>query len=190
MSHKIIKQNTLFSVLNSEESDFFMSKFTPTSYIKGDYFIREGQYNNFVGFIVKGCLMCSFNKDGKEYIEEFSFENEFITDYRSLLTDTPSDKNIICLEDSELLVIQYSEMQEMYKLKPIYERVGRLVAESLFMNWQEKAKSFLLDDAEERYLKLIEQKPTLVQRVPQYLIASYLGVSPETLSRIRKKITR
>ena len=190
MSIDLIKQTAPFSILNETDQELFLSKFRPLNLKKNDLFIKEGQYNQLIGFIVKGCMMCSFNKNGKDHIEEFSFENEFITDYRNLLTQSASDKNVICLEDTDLLVVTYNEMQKLYEQKPIFERIGRMIAESLFMNWQEKAKSFLLDDAEERYFKLITHKPDLFQRVPQYLIASYLGVNPETLSRIRKKIAQ
>jgi CRP-like cAMP-binding protein len=134
-------------------------------------------------------MLCSYNKDGKEVIDEFSLDNEFITDYKSFLTRTPADKDVRCLEKSSLLIISYEDLQDLYAEHPRFERIGRLMAEALFINWQDKAKSLLLDDAETRYLKLTSGRPDLVQRVPQYLIASYLGVSPETLSRIRKKIS-
>jgi CRP-like cAMP-binding protein len=74
-------------------------------------------------------------------------------------------------------------------MNPVFERAGRLVAEMLFISWQQRVKSLLLDDAERRYQKLVENRPELPQRVPQYLVAKYLGISPETLSRIRKKIS-
>lgn len=186
---KVLSTTEPFTILNDEEQELFLSKFSPLSLHKDDYFIREGQLNRLIGFIVKGCMMCSFNKNGKDHIEEFSFENEFISDYRNLLTGSVSDKNIICLEDTELYVVNFEHLKLMYDHNPIFDRVGRLIAEALFMNWQEKAKSFLIDDAEERYMKLLQSKPNLLQRVPQYLVASYLGVNPETLSRIRKKIS-
>ena len=114
-------------------------------------------------------------------------EREFITDYGSFLNGSPADKDIICLEDSELLILGYQSLQELYELNPVFERAGRLVAEMLFLNWQQRVKSLLLDDAETRYRKLIENRPELPQRIPQYLVAQYLGISPETLSRIRRK---
>ncbi len=176
--------------LQEDDLKVFLSKFRPVSLKKGEYFIREGQISRKVGFIVRGSMLCSYNKDGKDIIDEFSMEKEFVTDYFSFLTNLPAEKDVKCLEDTELVVIGYEAMQELYIADPIFEKVGRLMAESLFINWQQKAKSLMLDDAEARYLKLIEQRPNLLQRVPQYLIASYLNVRPETLSRIRKKIIR
>ena len=134
-------------------------------------------------------MLCSYNKGGEEIIDEFSLDNEFISDYFSFLTQTPAEKDVKCLEDTELLVLEKKDLELLSAQSPVYEKVGRLMAESLFMNWHQKAKSLMLDDAEARYVKLIDQRPNLPQRVPQYLIASYLNVQPETLSRIRKKIT-
>ena len=137
---------------------------------------------------MNGSMLCSYNKNGKKIIDEFSLDKEFITDYISFLTNSPAEKDVKCLENTELLVIDYDDLQKLYAQNQVFERVGRLMAEALFMNWHQKAKSLMLDDAEARYIKLITKRPNLPQRIPQYLIASYLNVKPETLSRIRKKI--
>lgn len=176
--------------LEGENLQTFLSRFTPFSLGKGEYFIKEGQTSGKIGFILKGSMLCYYNKDGEQVIDEFSLNGEFITDYFSFLTNAPADKNVKSLEDTELMVISYRDLQDLYGLNPVFERAGRLMAESLFMNWHQKARSLMVDDAEARYLKLISRRPDLPQRVPQYLIASYLGVKPETLSRIRKKLTQ
>ncbi len=173
--------------LNEGDTRLFLSKFEWMKLKKGDYFIREGQVSRKLGFIIKGCMMCLYNKDGEEVVEEFSLDREFITDYTSFLTHCPADKSIKCVEDTELIVIDYEYIKKLYMENPTYEKVGRVMAESLFRNRQEKSKTLVLDDAEERYLKLVRERPELPLRVPQYLIASYLNIRPETLSRIRKK---
>ena len=94
--------------INEQYLDVLFTKFKAVSYKKGDYFVREGQISRYIGFIVKGCLMCVYNSDGKEYIDEFSLENEFISDYASFITGAPADKDIICLEDCELLILSYA----------------------------------------------------------------------------------
>jgi len=190
MTNEIIKHIRQLLPLPEEDLKIFVSKFKPVSLKKGDYFIKEGQISRKVGFIIKGSMLCSYNKEGEEVIDEFSLDKEFITDYFSFLTNSPAGKDVKCLEDTELVVIGYEDMQKLYAQNPIFEKVGRLMAEALFMNWQQKAKSLMIDDAEARYLKLITKRPDLPQRVPQYLIASYLNVKPETLSRIRKKIIK
>ncbi len=190
MSEDISQYFAQFLPIEREKLDIFLSKFKAKSLKKGDYFIQEGQVSREVGFITKGAMLCAYNKNGEVIIDEFSLDKEFITDYNSFLTNTPADKDVTCLEDTELMVISYNDLQELYTLDAAFEKVGRLMAEALFMGWQQKAKSLMLDDAETRYLKLISRRPDLPQRVPQYLIASYLGVKPETLSRIRKKLVK
>ena len=183
------KLSNLIPIAESKIQEFF-SKFTPSSLNKGDYFIREGKVCRKLAFITKGCMVCSYNKNGKEYIDEFSIENEFITDYASFIKGEPADKDVICLENTELLTIEYEDLQTLYEKDKEFEKAGRLMSDMLFVTWQDKAKSLLIDEAQTRYLKRIENRPSLPQRVPQYLIASYLGISPETLSRIRRKIAK
>lgn len=154
---------------------------------KGDYFLREGMRCNEVAFIVKGVMMCYYNKEGKQFIDEFSMENEFITDYSSFLTQSPSNKYIQCLENCQVYVISNESLNRLYQMNSIeFEKSGRIMAEQLYLQWHEKSKSLLMDTATERYLKLIKNRTELPQRVPQYLIAEYLGITPESLSRIRK----
>lgn len=189
MTDEIIKHIGQLLPLQEDDLRTFISKFKPVSLEKGEYFIREGQISRKIGFIVSGSMLCSYNRSGEEIIDEFSLDKEFITDYNSFLTNSPAEKDVKCLENTELLVIGYDDLQDLYSQNQAFERVGRLMAEALFMNWHQKAKSLMLDDAEARYIKLISKRPNLPQRIPQYLIASYLNVKPETLSRIRKKIT-
>jgi len=190
MTDEITKNIGELLQLQEEELKVFISKFKPVVLKKGDYFLKEGEVSRKIGFIVKGSMFCYYNKDGDIVIDEFSLDNEFITDYGSFLTNTPADKDVVCLEKTELLILYYEDLQELYSLNPVFEKTGRLMAEKLFIDWQQKTKSLMLDDAKTRYLKLITKRPDLHQRVPQYLIASYLNVKPETLSRIRKEIAK
>jgi CRP-like cAMP-binding protein len=131
--------------------------------------------------------MCYYNKDGKRFIDEFSLDHEFITDYSSFLNGIPSDKNIQCIEDTTVFVISRKQLDKLYAQKNAdFERLGRVMAEQLYLQWHDKSKSLLMDSATERYSKLIKNRDQLPQRVPQYLLAEYLGITPESLSRIRK----
>jgi len=168
----------------------FVAEFSETEYKANDYFLKNGQVCKKIAFIVSGAMYCVYNKNGNDRIDEFSFENDFITDYLGFLTGAPADKDIVCLEDCKLLVINKVSLENLYKKDMRFEHLGRLMAEGLFINWHLKAKSLFLDDAETRYFKLVATKPQLNQRVPQYMIASYLNVSPETISRIRKKTSQ
>ena len=189
MTSALIKH--IKKTLPLSESDLvnFLSEFKTIQLKKGEYFIREGQLKKELGLIVKGCMFCYYNKGGEQVIDEFSLDYEFITDYFSYLTNTPAEKNVKCIEDTELLVLPFKVLKSEYSNKPNIEKIGRIMAEGLFINWHQKAKSLMLDDAETRYLKLISKRSDLVQRVPQYLIASFLNIKPETLSRIRNKIS-
>ena len=188
MNHRLKESLKKILPLSNEELDSFISLFNSLSLKKGEYFIKEGQYKKQLGLIKKGCMYCYYLKDGEQVIDEFSLDNEFITDYYSYLTNSPANKNVRCIEDTEMLVLDFEVLKTKFSNSKNYEKVGRKMAEGLLINWQQKAKSLMLDDAETRYLNLISKRADLVQRVPQYLIASYLNVKPETLSRIRRKL--
>lgn len=189
MKQALLKHLNQILPLSDSELEDFINKFRTIHLKKGEYFIKEGQLVKNLGFIIKGCMLCYYNNDGERVIDEFSMDYEFITDYYSYLTNTPAEKNVKCVEDTELLILSFEQLFFEYGEVPNFEKVGRIMAEGLFINSQQKAKSLMIDDAETRYLKLISKRSDLVQRVPQYLIASYLNIKPETLSRIRKKLT-
>jgi CRP-like cAMP-binding protein len=182
---KIFKQ--IFHQFSAETVAMFSEAFTQKELKKGDYFLREGRRCNHLAFITSGAMMCYYIKDDKRFIDEFSLDNEFITDYSSLLTHSPSNKYIQCLENCKIYIISNDSLNDLYQIKSTdFERLGRTMAEQLYLQWHEKSKSLLMDNATERYLKLIQNRTELPQRVPQYLIAEYLGITPESLSRIRK----
>ncbi len=177
----------IFHQFSDETVALFSKGFIQKELKKGDYFLREGKRCNHLAFILKGAMICYYTKDGKQFIDEFSLDNEFITDYSGFLTHSPSNKYIQCLENCTIYVISNEILKNLYQIKSIeLERLGRIMAEQLYLQWHEKSKSLLMDNATERYLKLIQNRPKLPQRVPQHLIAKYLGITPESLSRIRK----
>ena len=141
------------------------------------------------GMIETGLMACIYNKDGNEVVDEFAFENYFITNYYSFLTHTPSEKEIRCLEDSTVYVITREQLEQLAATHSFIERMSSIMNENLFLRTHTRVKSLLLDTAAERYRQLITERPDLTQRIPQYLIAAFLNVSPETISRIRKNFT-
>jgi CRP-like cAMP-binding protein len=167
----------------------FARAFTRKELKKSEYFLREGQQCQHLAYIMQGAMMCYYNKNGKRFIDEFSLDHEFITDYTSFLQQSPSNKNIQCLEDTTAFIISREKLDGLYRQNQAdFERLGRVMAEQLYLQWHEKSKSLLMDNATERYTKLIQNRAQLPQRVPQYLIAEYLGITPESLSRIRKSV--
>ena len=190
MHHQLVTYLINKLEIDEKDAETFANQFVLKKMNKGDSFLHTGDMCKKLAFINKGAMYCVYNKEGIDKIDEFSFEDDFITDYLSVLTHAPADKSIVCLEDCEILVVHFEALEKSELDRMAFERISRLMAEGLFIKWHLKAKSLFMDDAETRYKKLIAQRPDLPQRVPQYLVASFLNVSPETISRIRKKIAQ
>ena len=173
--------------LTEEDASIFLRAFTPVQLKKHEVFIEEGEICHKIGFIEKGLLMCVYNKDGDEVIDEFSYENNFIADYYSFLTHTPTTKEVRAIEESLIHVVTRAGLENLSSNHSFMDRLIRKINEKLFLRTQLRLKSLMLDSATKRYESLVADKPNLAQRIPQYLIASYLNVKPETVSRIRKK---
>lgn len=173
--------------LSEGQASIFLSEFTRKEFKKNDIFMENGKICNKIGLIERGLMKCLFNKNGDEIIFEFAFENNFISDYYSFLTNTPSAKEIRCIEDTTVYVITRESLERLGRDHPFIESMSGQMNQLLFLKMHDRLKSSLLDSAVERYIKLISERSDLVQRIPQYLIASYLNIKPETVSRIRKK---
>jgi CRP-like cAMP-binding protein len=160
-------------------------------YKKGELLLRPGQVCDRVSFINYGIGRFYYLVDGKEFIGAF-FDEEcaYFSDYESFLTRQPSRRYIEALEDMEVADISYNMLQELYQKIPAADRLGRIVAEGLYIQLSKRNASLLIDSPEQRYQTLLAERPALIQRVPQYMIASYLGITPEALSRIRSRLSK
>ena len=158
------------------------------SYKKGEIIYDLGSVNKWVSFIEKGAVIAFDLSDRKKTVYEFFFEHQFTGDYESFLTSRPANYGIEALEDCELYHLHFNSLQKLYERFPEYERVGRLIAEAQFLRVTQKNAKLMGEKPEGRYLNLIKEREELIQRVPQYYVASYLGVTPEALSRIRKRL--
>jgi len=158
---------------------------------KGEFFIRPGEVSNYVSFINYGMVRSYYVLEGREYVVGFFDEEHcYFSSYESFLTRQPSQLCFEALEETEVVDISYNDLQLMYDRIPGADRLGRIVAESLFITLSKKNASFLLETPEQRYRHLLQQRPSLFQKVPQYMIASYLGITPEALSRIRSRLSK
>ena len=180
-----------FVVFNEEEWQAFTQHLKFSSLKKKDHFITEGTVCDQVGFILKGSVRYYYIKDGTELTGYFSFENDFTSSYKSYLKQQPSLNYIQALEDTSLITFSYAAMQKMldnpllaYKM----ERFGRLIAEYLICCYEERISSFVAQTPEERYLRMMETDRHIFQRIPQHYIANFLGITPVSLSRIRKRV--
>ncbi|MES2652077.1 MAG: Crp/Fnr family transcriptional regulator [Bacteroidota bacterium] len=183
-----VKKNLSNLSLSPEELTTFLSFLTTKTIKKYDFFLKEGEVCNHVAFVNKGLVRFYFMKDGKEHVSDFKLTGEWISNYGSFLSKEKSLFYIDAMEDTELYLLSYSDIQKMYDLGKTYERIGRLMVEQVFLRTINRHVSMLIHNPEERYVKLLEEKPYLFERVPLKQIASMLGIEPESLSRIRKRV--
>jgi len=169
------------------EWELFKSNTKTKAFQKGEIITREGQIENYLYFISKGGTRIFYLKEGNETNIDFRFENQFTSSYASFLTQTPSRQYIEAIEDSVLYAINYKALQKMYGLSKNGERLGRINAQDLFLEKEMHEASLMLDTPEERFNQLFQNKKHWLQRVPQKQIASYLNMTPETFSRIKKR---
>lgn len=155
---------------------------------KGEFLVSEGQVVNNVSFVNKGSFRVFKTMNGQDLTKHFFFANEYATEYISFLTRKPSDICVKALEDAELIELHYDKVQALYEQYPVWQKYGRLLAEHLFIVLAERTHRLLYHSPEENYLHLIESRPDIIERIPQQYIASYLGIQPESLSRIRKRL--
>ena len=186
---KIRKYIENITEINDEDWEFFSSKLQKKNYPKKTIIAEIGEVENHISFIEKGIVRLLIPKEEDEITDGFSFENEFISAYDSFLTQTPSKYQLETLVETSLLSITYSDLQKVYKHTKIGNLIGRLVAERLFIIKSNRALSLLNDSAEKRYFNLFTERPNLIKEIPLKYIASYIGVKPQSLSRIRKQIT-
>ncbi|MVM32078.1 cyclic nucleotide-binding domain-containing protein [Spirosoma sp. HMF4905] len=171
--------------VRQEEESIITSLFEPRHIPANDFFLQAGDVCRYVGFVTKGLLRYYILDDGIEHTYDFSPEQHFTCNYESFLTKTPSTRFIQAIEDTSLLIISYDNLQLLYDRLREGQKFGRLVAEELFVGMLQKLTSFYKETAEERYDTLLRSFPDLQERVPQYVIASYVGIKPQSLSRIR-----
>ncbi|ACU63417.1 Crp/Fnr family transcriptional regulator [Chitinophaga pinensis] len=158
---------------------------------RGEKWIDEGQREQDFGIVLEGNMRHYYIRDGEEKTTYFYFEHHFVSSYISAITATPSRLTIEALTDSRLLAFSYKHLQSLYEQSPKWERFGRLVAEYLAIGLEERMAGLLILSPEERYLELLESnKQKIVERIPQHYIANYLGITPVSLSRIRKRVIK
>ncbi|MCB0651567.1 MAG: Crp/Fnr family transcriptional regulator [Saprospiraceae bacterium] len=178
------------SFLTEKDCSLFEPYLKTKNYLSKDYFLSEGKVCHEIGFVNKGCFRTFYLSDGKEINTHFTFENEFVTDYDSFLQSKSSRYFIQALEDAEIVTFNLTALQDAYNQSQNWERFGRMIAEQSYKLTTQRVESFLFLDGQQRYLDLLNKQPHILDRIPLYHIASYLGLERESLSRLRKKIAR
>jgi len=173
----------------SEENEIIKSYLTPKKLRKKQYLLQAGDVCKTIAFVEHGTLRAySTDTKGNEHIIQFALEGWTISDLYSFMTGEPATYHIDALEDSELVMISKSAQEEILKRVPKYETYTRMQITGAYLAMQKRLTSNISLSVEERYLYFISLYPDIAQRVPQHMIASYMGLKPETLSRVRKKI--
>jgi signal-transduction protein with cAMP-binding, CBS, and nucleotidyltransferase domain len=182
-----------FAVFTDEEWDVFTPHLEYATYKKKEHFAVAGKVCHYYGFILHGSVRYYYIKDGVELTGYFNYENEFISSYKSFLTGLPALNYIQALEPSQIILVSKKNMDLMLS-NPILsykiERFGRLMAEYILMCYEDRTNSFITQNPEQRYLKLLESGKDILQKVPQHYIANYLGITAVSLSRIRNRISK
>ncbi len=175
--------------LNDSEKEICKALFSPKKLRRRQYILQQDDICKNLIFVEKGILRSySIDNKGNEHIIQFAPEGWWISDVYSFLTGEAAVYNIEAIEDSELLLISKSSLDELYERLPKFERYFRLLSQANMVATHRRLTSTLSASADEKYLRLHSAYPNIVARVPQHMIASYLGITPETLSRVRKRI--
>lgn len=178
-----------FIKLRAGEKELIRSLFDEVKFHKGNLFLRAGDVCNKLGFVCKGIFRYYIDQDGEDKTYNFGTEGDFICNYESLIRQVPSPKNIQAIEDAEVLIISHKNLQRFYNEVADGNLFGRMNMEQVYVETVRQLISQYTETAEHRYLKFIADHRDLNQRISQYYVASYVGVKPQSLSRIRKRLT-
>lgn len=175
--------------LSDEDENILLSSVKTRKYLKGQYILQQGDVCSISAFVLKGCTKTFYLDDqGQEHVIMFSIEDWWTSDLASFITQTPSDFNVQCLENTEVVLFPYETHDQLLEQVPILERFFRKIVERALVASQKRVVRNLSMSARDRYLYFRKQYPKIEQRVPQYLIASYLGITKEFLSKIKSQL--
>ena len=189
MSKPLLDYVSRFIQLTAEEEQHFLSILKPRKYLKRQFVVQAGDDCKYETYVVKGCLRAYFvDPNGTSHIVQFAIEDWWISDFASLMNNEPATLNIDAIEDTDVVQIERTHLLELYNRIPKFDRMFRLMLSKAFIAHQKRIIDNLCMPAKERYIAFIKRYRHIEQRVPQNQIASYLGMTPEFLSQIRKRI--
>ena len=183
----VLNRITAIHPLGAEAIDQLSGCLVQLAMTKGDYLVKEGRVCRMLYFVEVGALRGYYNLDGKQVTHWFGFENDFVTSFHSFITGRPAIENIQLMESSVLWSISKEDLHRLMMEHPDVERLVRLTYEQYYIRLEERFVTSHFKSATERYAELLQRSPHIIGRVPLGTIASFLGISQETLSRIRAK---
>ena len=185
----LIKYIAEYISLNEKEIDILKSLTRIKKVRKRQFVVEQGEVCRYENYVVEGCLRCyHLDENGQEHIVQFAVDDWWIADLQSFLTQSPANFSVDALEPSVLIQFGYNELQELYNKIPKLERFFRLIIQNAFVASQKRIVASYSKDAGKRYIAFRNRYPNIENRVPQYMVASYLGITPEFLSKIRRRI--
>lgn len=188
MKNVLIEQLSQITGLSEEERAAIEHSFPIRIFGKGHFLLKEGQIARDAFFVIEGCVRKYHLEDGEEITSGLYIEGDSVADFNSLANQSPSRYFFVCSENTTVAVINTEKEAALYQRFPRFEAICRVEFEKMMGQKAEENEAFTRKSPEDKYLWLLVNQPTLLQRVPQHQIASYLGIKPETLSRIRKRL--
>jgi CRP-like cAMP-binding protein len=175
--------------LRDKDWQIFSSKLSQQEFPKQHLLLKTGQTENYLSFIEKGIIRFYIQNEKYDLTFSFAFENSFVSGYDSFLTGAPSTYQIETLTKTTLYRLSRKDLQIIYNSTEVGNLIGRQASEDLFLRKSKRELSLLNETAEQRYLNLFIEQPKLIEEIPLKYIASYIGITPQALSRIRKRIS-
>lgn len=187
----VLKNVSRFITLTGEEEQYFLSLLKQKKLKRKQILLQEGDVCRYQYFVNKGCLRSyTIDDKGQEHVAQFAIEDWWIGDMYSFLTQTPARLNIDALEEAELLYIDQPSLETLYTRVPPFERFFRILIQNAFIATQQRLVESISLPADQRYCRFIEKYPLMEQRIPLKYVASFLGITPESLSRIRSQYVK
>lgn len=187
MTDQLITQIKKLGHFSEEDMTLFTSLFKEHFMAKGEHFLTAGQVSKHLGYIKSGLVMHYKIMDGTEIPADFTLEDEWVAYMKSFGTGTPSDMYVKAIEDTQLWLLSKTAMEQLFEAQPKFMALKSYYIELSFVKNTEHASNLATLNAKQRYEKFVQERPELVRRVPQYYIAPYLGIKPQSLSRLRKQ---